>query len=46
MTEWITEEDIQWLMHQVNMQTSETYHKLAEMDLKIAKAVKELQKNE
>ena len=43
MTEFITDEDIVWLQHQLNIQTDETYHKLSEIDLKIAKAVKELQ---
>ena len=43
MTERITDEDIEFLERQVQIQLSKTYKKLAEIELKIAKAVKELQ---
>ena len=43
MTERITDEDIEFLLRQVGMQNNVHYLQLARMDLKIAKAVKELQ---
>ncbi len=39
----ITDEDIEFLKQQAKRQKDETYKKLSEMELKIAKAVKELQ---
>ncbi len=43
MTERITDEDIEFLERQVQLQFNEHYKKLTEFELKIAKAVKELQ---
>ena len=43
MTERITDEDIEWLEGNVNMQIDKCYTTLAKMELKLTKAVKELQ---
>jgi len=43
MTERITDEDIQFLEHQVTLQNNIHYLHLARMDLKIAKAVKKIE---
>lgn len=46
MTELITDEDIKWYENQVSWQTNPEYQKITRMELKLAKAIKELQEQQ
>ena len=46
MTNKITDEDIQWFERQVELQKDPGYKKMTSMELKLAKAVKELQEKQ
>lgn len=43
MTERITAKDIEWFEKQYRMQSNDDYRTIAFMELKLAKAVKEIQ---